>query len=517
MPLTGKLTARKICGIIYVCICLCLITPLLLYYLYQYYKLYKIGKMGIRRKHFYIILIMETAIILLISINRPIVVFTTFFNLNNLLLDRINRFCFILSLYAILSSFLMRIWILMYDTKLNQWHLNNAWKRVINAEKNNADWYRSNRHKYGSSIRIGFWLVIVWLINCIIHYSLYIYSNHNSKNNFEAYFQITSVSIYAICIFIIYIKLPKNRDIFRLRDELKLSLYIALFIIIIFAINTLWLKDTIWQYNYFEQIVYLLCCSGIGLMSTAFVLFIIRYNAIKTFHGATIKIGSKLDRITLSKKKSLSSKQKKQSSIVNAHTPDSDRNDNHNIDIDHNIDMNVSFVAEKFNYVLGSEPQFELFMSHIKKEFSMENMLALIEFCQYEDAIIEQMDQLDDRKTFFKKYNFLFYSNIPKSQIVHDKSMDIWEKHVKLFSKYIKIGSEYELNLSYQIRTQNTKLCQDIINKTKDCNLHRVLDCVEEILTSIRALLFDSFSRFDGTFHQPLNIKLQLSTMRESE
>merc|ERR1712228_776080 len=115
---------------------------------------------------------------------------------------------------------------------------------------------------------------------------------------------------------------------------------------------------------------------------------------------------------------------------------------------------------------------------------------------------------MDNRKSFLKKYNFRFYPEIPKSKIVHNKTLDIWQKHIGLFNKYIKHGSKYELNLSHQIRSTNTKLCNDIIHQNKNANLHRVLDCVEEIQTAIRALLFDSFSRFDGTKDQPVKLVL---------
>ena len=414
-----KPTSQGICALIYCCICWIIATPLLLFYLYEYYKLYKYGNMGVRKKHFVHVIIMEAGIISLVAIVRPIVVLMEFNKWHNNVSERISRGFFVLSFYAIMTSLVWRIWILYYDTKLNQWQENHSWKRVINAKTNQQDWYRKNRIKFGSSIRIGIYLSIISLINCIIHYSLYSFIN-----NAEPYFQIAVGAIYALSILIIYVKLPKKRDIFQLNYELKISLYIGSFAVVAFLINVFVIRDKQWGYNFFEEVVYLLCCTGIGLMSTAYALFVVRYKTqnLGKHGGKTIKIGRELSRNrTISKtKKSLGNvmnvhslstttttkdgKKKGSLDVEDVNTPETseksleNRSDvmlklQNNANGDEQVN-NQSFVAEKFNYVLSSEQEFELFMIHIKKEFSMENMLGLIEFCQYEDIIIEQMDQL---------------------------------------------------------------------------------------------------------------------------
>ncbi|ETO12640.1 hypothetical protein RFI_24737, partial [Reticulomyxa filosa] len=156
--------------------------------------------------------------------------------------------------------------------------------------------------------------------------------------------------------------------------------------------------------------------------------------------------------------------------------------------------------VDKFNFVLQSQEDFEVFMSHLQREFSMENALALIEMCQMEDLIIkEMMDASDERIQFSKKYNFQFYKDIPKSSLVWDETCDIWDKMDALYRKYVMIGSSFELNLSHKTRTQWQEFVHDIEARNPGINLKRALDLIERVLTGIRGLLFDSFSRFDGT------------------
>eukprot|EP01084_Bolivina_argentea_P052678 96761_1 len=178
-----------------------------------------------------------------------------------------------------------------------------------------------------------------------------------------------------------------------------------------FLINIIIFKNSEWIYNFFEEMTYLLCCSSIALMSTAWVLFQLKYKTKKSSAGKpTMRMGNTLDRNrTISKSHLSKNKKKKQKQLrksskstddkerINSVTPKDDGNGDTEFGSDESRTA-TSFVAEKFNFVLSTESQFELFMSHIKQEFSLENMLALIEFCQYEDLIIEQMDQMDNRK-----------------------------------------------------------------------------------------------------------------------
>eukprot|EP01084_Bolivina_argentea_P201204 343966_1 len=123
--------APQICSFIYCGIAWIIVTPLLLWYLYHYYKLYKNGKMGVRKKHVYCVVTMETGIISLIAINRPLEVLIEFNDWHSDTTQHIGRAVFVLSFYAILTSLTWRTWILYYDMRLNQWQQNNAWKKII--------------------------------------------------------------------------------------------------------------------------------------------------------------------------------------------------------------------------------------------------------------------------------------------------------------------------------------------------------------------------------------------------
>ena len=45
-------------------------------------------------------------------------------------------------------------------------------------------------------------------------------------------------------------------------------------------------------------------------------------------------------------------------------------------------------------------------------------------------------------------------SGLPRSSIVHDEELDVMVQAQMLFRKYVAVGAEYEINISYQLRSE---------------------------------------------------------------
>eukprot|EP01083_Nonionella_stella_P198833 729701_1 len=109
------------------------------------------------------------------------------------------------------------------------------------------------------------------------------------------------------------------------------------------------------------------------------------------------------------------------------------------------------------------------FMQHLIKEFSMECLLALIEFHQFRSHVMERFHLCEETETTTSRVNIAFSENVPKSDIVYTQELQDNEKDddayvlcklkaCKLYHKYIKNGAEFEINISHRSRVGLTQL-----------------------------------------------------------
>ena len=127
----------------------------------------------------------------------------------------------------------------------------------------------------------------------------------------------------------------------------------------------------------------------------------------------------------------------------------------------------------------------------------MENLLAFIEFTQFQLYLKENMD------VTIQMEPVRFPSNIPMSVILEEKKnesvvCDAKIKAYRIYEKYVAVGSEFEINVSFDARQKAVEILDDLDmllenKKVTGNHLFQVfMDCSEEIWY----LLMASYGRF---------------------
>eukprot|EP01084_Bolivina_argentea_P165958 288236_1 len=286
-----------------------------------------------------------------------------------------------------------------------------------------------------------------------------------------------------ICYIIIVLKTPTFSDVFWIHSESKFIAILATFIIIIYltANITLTVNGIITPK---ETFIFA------GLRTFVLVILIL----VTTF--MVIYQNNKILKLTHER-------------VSTYHTDDS---------IDENTDINL-YVQNKngLDKILSNEIALNLFMHHLSREYSMENLLAYIEICQFQKWVIKQINDNhinDDSIKNIKTMNTL--KNIPNSEIIEEKTSlinvninidsrkaqldDVKLKAHKLFYKYIKTGVEFEINISYPMRQRLADVLDDgNMLKEKCLTLSELALLFEECKNEIKLLLTISYERFRYT------------------
>ena len=96
------------------------------------------------------------------------------------------------------------------------------------------------------------------------------------------------------------------------------------------------------------------------------------------------------------------------------------------------------------------------FVIHLNSEFSIEVILAFIEFTQYLHFILKKYPMIISLS--WNNYRpLIFCDNMPYSTIIKQRENNvngIFLIGLGLYQKYIKLGARYELMLSYRLREQ---------------------------------------------------------------
>ena len=156
----------------------------------------------------------------------------------------------------------------------------------------------------------------------------------------------------------------------------------------------------------------------------------------------------------------------------------------------------------KLNQVLSQEKSLNLLMQHLAKEFSMECLLSLIEFLQWQEYILSKYDWfVPEMNNISIKYEIVLPQSIPRSEIIFDNYDSDKMKAYKLFQKYVAVGSQYEINISSQTRVELIRKMGNLQEWLRNDNIDDLYlfslfnkCCVEMI-----RLLNGSFARFKQT------------------
>eukprot|EP01083_Nonionella_stella_P222693 794389_1 len=168
------------------------------------------------------------------------------------------------------------------------------------------------------------------------------------------------------------------------------------------------------------------------------------------------------------------------------------------------------------------------FFGHLSREFSMECLLAMIEFIQLQQYILLHMQQY--KNFYYKQFGNLKIKNnvelprgIPRSTIIYGDNEELVDKYLnnvngriisimereqvrvrlisyQLYKKYAAIGSEWEINISYETRGRLTAKLHNFnewmsTNKS-NVQMWQLVQLFEDSKHEMYRLLRHSFARF---------------------
>ena len=159
--------------------------------------------------------------------------------------------------------------------------------------------------------------------------------------------------------------------------------------------------------------------------------------------------------------------------------------------------------------VLSDREGFDLFVVHLLKEFSTENVLAVVELTQYRtyyqdvdwglDYLLRDRPKQSQSLRMSNGGNRLIQipEHVPRSEVIHDDELEMVDKVRYLVEKYIVEGARFQVNIS-GIQRQETmdKYQQLILGTMLEMEGQYIFDSVR---SSIMVLMGDSLRRFETT------------------
>ena len=432
--------------------------------------------------------------------------------------------------HAILWLFSIKYWLLYYDIQFILFSEGNQWKSHINPNNvtYQTNWYILNKKTLGNENYLikNFVSIAVSVPTIIIPLSTFI----TYTSPYDIFVDLFFMIIPLILIIIIWHKTPKYLDYFRVREECRMLVVIGLSLIIMFLVFGL---ISTFLYNPHDIFIVVLCIEFIyfiGIFSAG--LFLTWWTLLKNKHRISVnQQPSKLYIHYRNLNRAVSPKQtinraetiQRKLSRLQIQSVENTNNDNHNNGNGNNNNNNGDSQANESMLllisILENEHGFQMFLSHLLTEFSVESALAIIEFTQYQllmkqiygdGADIDHLQSEQQSNPLNKKQilhinidelNILKLPDVvPQSIIVYDPEQQDGVYHVKiiarrLLQKYVQSGAEFEINISYKLKKKLLNDLDDIDNLNQTKLIHLFDECIQSLLL----LLNDSLARFVKT------------------
>ena len=353
------------------------------------------------------------------------------------------------------NIFLIRHWIFFYNIQHNNLLKSNEWKHVISQNHNISNsFYIKYKPLFGNKklLKNINWILGVIISGISLTLSIYDFAGKQSlivTESLMLLFLGGTFTINMACFFISSIIIFFKLRSIKFHDDL----YIFQELVVFFKIIIL------------GFIIYFLiaCISGIVAQFTAstverlendenvlIVSYFILINVYIIFYIILIYVMSRYIISKLQKDEALRLEYGERLSIFN------DSNSNHlKNNITNSINNNKQEISV-FN-ILSNKEYIESFMAHLSREFSMEILLALIEFVQFRQNLLDHIhddNNINHQETEEELLEIQFPSTIPESSIVKNKSYNDKERAHALYQKYIAVGSDYEINISSRLRNE---------------------------------------------------------------
>eukprot|EP01084_Bolivina_argentea_P159938 278566_1 len=357
----------------------------------------------------------------------------------------------------------LRFWLIYYNIEWTKSTINKKWKIHLNYLDIDKDWFLSNKSTFGNAKYLIKRVSIVALCLSILTIIIKLISSPFIINKL---IQLITNIVPLLFMLIIGCKMKKFNDYFYIIKEFKLITILIYITIIVYILCSVILPQ-IFSWN--AYITSLIFSIFFAIQSTLFVIsqtiYVLKITKIdKKSDGIFERLNSNKTEIALS-------------DIVSAsNTPTAEQSVNTKKQYETQTQTDSNTINEtktiKINDTLSNSDTFELFMSHLSKEWSMELLLAFIEITQLQQQIKWEYNEfINDMKFTSLQESILANECIPSSYIVchqkmdefikkygivinsnYDKNDKIIQLKIKMYALHIKYinDGDFQINISYQ-------------------------------------------------------------------
>eukprot|EP01083_Nonionella_stella_P125297 378920_1 len=325
-----------------------------------------------------------------------------------------------------------KTWMVLYDYKWTYFTLEIEWTSIINSTFHSTNWYLKNRKTFGNwSWMAKFWGLIYVIAFTAMYLSVLMIFSGDTILTISGIicFTIPLSAIWCTYITIFYRtpNLQKISDRFFIHWESKLMAKMGTALSIITFV--------------------MFAVSGASLMMFPSASDIIAILAALIFPSLSASTVYSCTALIIKKNITLC-------------------NGDHDVSVSSRQAILATRPASGTNNmtaILGDNDALHLFMLHLSCEYSMELLLAFIEFSQYLEYLEERSSTNSEQNASPDLDSFILSDSVPLSSIVENthKEHGFKLKAYELYYKYIARGSEYEINISGRLRNQCAHLMQN--------------------------------------------------------
>eukprot|EP01083_Nonionella_stella_P014817 41492_1 len=299
-----------------------------------------------------------------------------------------------------------RGWIIYYTIKFNKALQDKQWRLYINPAEN--DWFLKHRKSYGSAKKMIVPFLVGWFITAAVYWSFIIHHRQFTQSS-RAVIIIQTAMVMLFLIYLWY-KIPKFDDIWRIRNELIITIRLLLVGITVFFVLAIVLN---WQPGSWRYGV----LSTVGTLSALAICYSVLYYPLNRFGLPTFISGALyVDRYLGKDTKVISTKSHKKKQQLHIEYRGNQEQNKGNLS---SKQWGTQFY--KLKAILADKDGFRLFAAHLMKEYAIEHLLFFVETSQWMDYVNDQCLQdnialsVNERAA---QVDVNLHKNAPKSRIV---------------------------------------------------------------------------------------------------
>eukprot|EP01083_Nonionella_stella_P233039 821488_1 len=451
-------------------LCWCVLAPILFYYAYKFYQLRR--NPVIFKRHYRIVLAINMMVAIYIIFSRPFrIISATFYGPSdaNQCFSSVNSCSVVAIIYNISSSIsshgftsllVIRLWFICYHTIYNHHQSRGQWIKCIDpssVESHENAWIFRIHRTLGDE---RWTLTRVFIPYYILTMSISLLSNMNTTSVIR--FDLVFYVVLIILIIVLWLKTPKYYDVLKTRQEMVFVLKCVGVEVILLAIYAVSESAANEEYETYIRIFASACFAIIH------ALF-----ALRTTRWVLFSSGLYIPEITRLVKRMTESNEPRE------------RKKSSQLDLLYDT--------------LSVKESLDAFMTHLCDEWCMESLLFVIECWQFKDCIVKYHSD-ESNATYVHKLTTintlrLPTNALPQSIIAYDKTLSMSKKVKRMANKYIHDGSEFQLNISFQMKHDVLMLCADE-KQLNEMSHEQYYQCFDEILDEILLLMRPSYYRF---------------------